>query len=238
MLLPASTYTGASAFAWPAALFLWGPGAWTDLHRHHCVQLVMALTGNIRFRQRQRQRWTTCGAVLVRPDAWHEVDARGTHVMIAFVDAESDLGAALAARTESHVAPIPAGTVAAWRAQLGKPASLTAARVEPWVTPPCSASVDLRRLITESNASCALFQGNWRKRRRCHWMLSPRASGSLRRDSCICSPRQSAFHYDRTYSGCDCSVAPVSSRAACRWRMQRMLPVSRMRHTSPGRSVG
>jgi hypothetical protein len=54
--------------------------------------------------------------------------------MIAFVDAESDLGAALAARTESHVAPIPAGTVAAWRAQLGKPASLTAARVEPWVT--------------------------------------------------------------------------------------------------------
>ena len=134
MLLPASTYTGASAFAWPAALFLWGPGAWTDLHRHHCVQLVMALTGTIRFRQRQRQRWTTCGAVLVQPDAWHEVDARGTHVMIAFVDAESDLGAALAARTESHVAPIPAGTVAEWRAQLGQPTSLTAARVEPWVT--------------------------------------------------------------------------------------------------------
>ena len=97
MLLPAATYAGAAAFAWPAALFLWGPGAWTDLHRHHCVQLVMALTGSIRFRQRQRQRWTTCGAVLVQPDAWHEVDARGTHVMIAFVDAESDLGAALAA---------------------------------------------------------------------------------------------------------------------------------------------
>ena len=94
----------------------------------------MALTGTIRFRQRQRQRWTTGGAVLVRPDAWHEVDARGTHVMIAFVDAESDLGAELAARTEADVAPIPAGTVAVWRAQLGKPTSLTAARVEPWVT--------------------------------------------------------------------------------------------------------
>jgi AraC-like DNA-binding protein len=134
MLLPASTYTGASAFAWPAALFLWGPGSWSDLHRHHCVQLVMALSGTLRFRQRQRQRWTTCGAVLVRPDAWHEVDARGADVMIAFLDAESDLGAAFAARTESHVAPIPAGTVAEWRAQLGKPTSLTAARVEPWVT--------------------------------------------------------------------------------------------------------
>jgi AraC-like DNA-binding protein len=134
MLLPASTYIGASAFAWPAALFLWGPGSWTDLHRHHCVQLVMASSATLRFRQRRRQRWTTCGAVLVRADAWHEVDARGTDVMIGFVDPESDLGAALAAGTESHVAPIPAGTVAKWRAQLGKPTSLTAARVEPWVT--------------------------------------------------------------------------------------------------------
>ena len=134
MLLPASTYIGASAFAWPAALFLWGPGSWTDLHRHHCVQLVMALSGRLRFRQRQRQRWTTCDAVLVRPDAWHEVDARGTNVMIAFVDAECELGAALSARTESHAAPIPTDVVAEWRAQLGKPASLTAARVAPWVT--------------------------------------------------------------------------------------------------------
>ena len=72
--------------------------------------------------------------MLVRPDARHEVDARGADVMIAFVDAESDLGAALSARTRSLVAPIPADTVATWRRQLGKSASLTAARVEPWVT--------------------------------------------------------------------------------------------------------
>jgi AraC-like DNA-binding protein len=133
MLLPASAHVGASAFTCPAALFVWGAGSWSDLHRHHCVQLVMALSGTLRFRQRQRERWTTCGAVLVRADARHEVDARGTDVMIAFVDAESDLGAALSARTQSHVAPIPADTVATWRAQLGTPASLTAARVEPWV---------------------------------------------------------------------------------------------------------
>lgn len=43
MLLPASQYVAASAFTWPAALFLWGPGSWTDLHRHHCVQLVMGV---------------------------------------------------------------------------------------------------------------------------------------------------------------------------------------------------
>jgi AraC-like DNA-binding protein len=134
MLLPASNYAGASAFTWPAALFLWGPGSWSDLHRHHCVQLVMALRGVLRFRERHRQRWRTCEAVLVRPDAWHEVDARDTDVLIAFVDAESDLGAALAARTALDVAPIPRDTVAAWRTQLGTAASLAADRVEPWVT--------------------------------------------------------------------------------------------------------
>jgi len=94
----------------------------------------MSLRGTLRFRQRQRQRWTTCGAVLVRPDAWHEVNARGTDVLIAFVDAESELGAALAERTASEVAAIPPATVAEWRTHLGDPASLTAARVEPWVT--------------------------------------------------------------------------------------------------------
>jgi AraC-like DNA-binding protein len=72
--------------------------------------------------------------VLVRSDAWHEVDARGTDVLIAFVDPESELGAALAERTESNIAPVAPGTIAKWRAQLGEPASLTAARVEPWVT--------------------------------------------------------------------------------------------------------
>jgi AraC-like DNA-binding protein len=134
MLLPASQYVGASAFTWPAALFLWGPGSWTDLHRHHCVQLVMALDGTLRFRERPRQRWTTRAAVLVRADAWHEVNARGTDVLIAFVDAESELGAALAERTAADVTPVPMATVAQWRTQLGDSASLTAARVEPWVT--------------------------------------------------------------------------------------------------------
>src|SRR6516225_1214708 len=173
MLLPASKHVDASAFASPAALFLWGPGSWSDLHRHHCVQVVMALRGTLRFRQRQRQRWTTCGAVLVRPDAWHEVNARGTDVLIAFVDAESELGVALAERTASEVAPIPPATVAEWRAQLGDPSSLTAARVEPWVTrtllcdrrPSCtcsrgrSASPYVR---TSSGCACSVVRVSWR----------------------------------------------------------------------------
>jgi AraC-like DNA-binding protein len=94
----------------------------------------MALDGTLRFRQRPRQRRTTCEAVLVRADAWHEVNARGTDVLIAFVDAESELGAALAQRTASDVSPVPIATVAERRTQLGDSASLNAARVEPWVT--------------------------------------------------------------------------------------------------------
>ena len=93
----------------------------------------MALHATLRFRDRRRGQWTKCSAVLVRPDAWHEVDARATDVLIGFIDAESELGAALAGRTHSQVAPVAPATVAAWRKQLGDPA-LTAARVEPWVT--------------------------------------------------------------------------------------------------------
>jgi hypothetical protein len=91
----------------------------------------MALDGTLRFRQWQRQRWTASDAVLVRADACHEVNARRSTVLIAFVDAESELGVALAARTASDVAPIPPATVADWSRQLGEPASLTADRVEP-----------------------------------------------------------------------------------------------------------
>ncbi len=133
MLLPASRHVDASAFAWPAALFLWGPGSWTDLHRHHCVQLVVALDGALRFRRQARQRWTMCGAVLVKSDARHEVNARGADVLIAFVDPQSELGVALSERAAAEVAAIEPATVAQWRAELGEPASLTGARVEPWV---------------------------------------------------------------------------------------------------------
>jgi len=134
MLIPATSDAGATAFAWPAALFVWGPGSWSDLHRHHSVQLVMALQRTIRFRTSRRGRWTTCRAVLVRPDARHEIDARNTDVLIGFVDAESDLAGALTANSGvSEVAVVPAGTIARWRAALGEADSLTAERVEPWV---------------------------------------------------------------------------------------------------------
>ena len=60
---------------WPAAMIVWGRGFRSEAHRHHCVQLVMTLRGDMRVRGGPEQRWMKCGAALVRPDAVHEMDA-------------------------------------------------------------------------------------------------------------------------------------------------------------------
>lgn len=112
-------------------MIVWGPGFISAAHRHHSVQLVMATRGTLLVRGKRGDEWTRCGAVLVRPDAVHEIDARDTTVVIGFVDAESDLGAALCEQIGSEILCIPASRVARWRAALGP--TLTEARVERWV---------------------------------------------------------------------------------------------------------
>jgi AraC-like DNA-binding protein len=113
-------HTKPAARAWPAAMIVWGPGYRATAHRHHSIQLVMATKGSFRIRGGRRDRWLTCGAALVRPDAVHEVDARKTPVLIAFVDVESSLGAALNQEIESDIFPIPPNQLARWRARLGE----------------------------------------------------------------------------------------------------------------------
>ena len=120
------------ALLWPAAMIVWGPGYASSGHAHHCVQLVLALGGNLRVRG-NRTRWLSCGAVLVRPDANHEVEARNTEVLIAFVEPESDLGAALAERIQQNIQPINTRQVARWRAALGSGTHLTPSQVQMWV---------------------------------------------------------------------------------------------------------
>jgi hypothetical protein len=51
------------------------------------------MQGTLRVRRGPADEWKSCGAALVRPDAFHEVDARDGTVLIGFVDAESELGA-------------------------------------------------------------------------------------------------------------------------------------------------
>jgi len=118
------------AFAWPAAMIVWGPGFTSSAHRHHCVQLVMTMRGRLRVRGAAGE-WKSCGACLVRPDAVHEIDARGSMVLIGFLDAESEVGAALCERIGRDILCLGQRVVARWRAALEPP--LTKARVEEWV---------------------------------------------------------------------------------------------------------
>jgi AraC-like DNA-binding protein len=124
-------YPTPGSLVWPAAMIVWGPGFTTAGHRHHCVQLVMAMRGTLLIRGNPDARWMTCGAALVRPDAPHEVDARDTTVLIGFVDSESELGAALSEHIEGEISCISEGQVALWRRALGR--MPTEARVERWV---------------------------------------------------------------------------------------------------------
>jgi AraC-like DNA-binding protein len=120
------------ALLWPAAMIVWGPGYVSTEHAHHCVQLVMAVRGSLRVRG-MRGGWKKCGAVLIRPDATHQVEAPGTTVLIAFVEPESELGGAIAERLKHDVTPISAGDVARWRALLGNAGSLDASKVGQWI---------------------------------------------------------------------------------------------------------
>jgi len=120
------------AFAWPAAMIVVGPGFTTAGHSHHCFQLVMVMHGTLLVRGGSRDAWMKCGAVLVRPDVAHEIDARDSTVLIAFVDSESELGSALRERFDGDISCISDGQVARWRAALGR--TPTEARVERWVS--------------------------------------------------------------------------------------------------------
>src|SRR4029453_860860 len=107
-------WTAPGAVLWPAAMIVWGPGFRSTPHRHHCVQLIMTLGGSLRIRGGRDERWRRCGAALIRPDAVHEVDALVDTVLIGFVDAESELGAGLSARTRGDAGIADARTVSRW----------------------------------------------------------------------------------------------------------------------------
>jgi AraC-like DNA-binding protein len=116
---------------WPAALVIWGPGSASSLHAHHATQLVLTLHGQGRLRGRARKRWSGFTAALIAPDVSHEVDARGTTVIIAFVDPETEVGAGLRRRLEGPLAVLPATEVEGWRRELGV-LPLQPAAVERW----------------------------------------------------------------------------------------------------------
>jgi hypothetical protein len=107
----ASVSSGSGITLWPAALAVWGPGSLWTSHAHRSLQVIVALTGTLRVRMERRALWRSSGAVLIPPDVGDEVDARGAHVLIAFLDPERDVGIPLLAEVGSDVTLIARRTV-------------------------------------------------------------------------------------------------------------------------------
>ena len=60
------------------------------------MHFVLGLDGDVKVRSGGSGRWVKAAGVLTAADAVHAIDARGTQVLLVFLDPESDLGAALA----------------------------------------------------------------------------------------------------------------------------------------------
>jgi len=93
------------------------------------------------------------------------VDARGTTtLLIGFISAESDVGAALSERIPSDIAFVPARQVAGWRTMLGR--TPNDARAERWLTEflphrKRSAAIHpaVRRVLSHLQEPRAVFDG-------------------------------------------------------------------------------
>jgi hypothetical protein len=107
------------ALLWPAAMIVWGPGLVSARHKHHSIQLVMAIEGRLRIRSGPKCPWMECGAAVVDANAPHEVDAADAQVVLAFADPKSDVGAALRQAVQQNITLIQDDIVASWRRQLG-----------------------------------------------------------------------------------------------------------------------
>jgi AraC-like DNA-binding protein len=114
-------------------MIVWAAGDVSSEHQHHSIQLILALTANLRIRRGGGEPWHLCDAALVRADAPHEVDARGATVLIAFVEPESPLGSALAARIAADIADVPAAEAARWRNAVCLAGSPSNAGIAKWL---------------------------------------------------------------------------------------------------------
>lgn len=121
------------SWTWPAGLVVWGPGDFAATHAHHAVQLIVALDGQLRVRQSSREPWRRAGAVIVRPDAPHEIDPPQTTVLIAFVDPESALAASILSKAAKPLTLLTPASVRRWRGLIGRANKMTESRVRAWI---------------------------------------------------------------------------------------------------------
>jgi len=62
---------------WPAAMIVWGPGFTTAGHRHHCVQLIVAMRGTP-YRERKQKKTDGFGSRRPKPSEVFEVGTNST----------------------------------------------------------------------------------------------------------------------------------------------------------------
>ena len=77
----------------------------SERHAHHAVQLTLVFDGTVRFRVGSGP-WREVPAAIVAPDREHEFDGRKQTVAQVFIEPESVVGRALAARAVDVVAPL------------------------------------------------------------------------------------------------------------------------------------
>ncbi|HJZ71474.1 MAG TPA: AraC family transcriptional regulator [Vicinamibacterales bacterium] len=122
----------AGASTWPAALILWGTGAKSSPHSHHCFQVYLALSGTIRARSGPDTLWRRSAAVLVAPDVPHEIDASDGQVVIGFFDPESEFAASLWTLIGDGITLVSDAVAAGWRSIVGDATQIDKTRVDRW----------------------------------------------------------------------------------------------------------
>lgn len=82
---------------WPPLLAARGPGGRSASHAHHAMHVVVSLVGGLRVRAGDTGAWVRSAGVVTAPDALHAIDARGSEILIVFVDPESEVGQSMRA---------------------------------------------------------------------------------------------------------------------------------------------
>lgn len=68
-------------------------------HAHHAIQISLALSGAVRFRRHEQDRWIDYSAAMVLPDEAHQFDGNGQTVAQLFIEPETAQGRALLERS-------------------------------------------------------------------------------------------------------------------------------------------
>ncbi|MBF5041640.1 AraC family transcriptional regulator [Aggregicoccus sp. 17bor-14] len=79
---------------WPPLLATRGPGARSEGHAHHAMHLVVTLKGTLAVQVEGGPAQRAAG-VLTAPDVPHALDARGTEILLVFLDPQGEAGASL-----------------------------------------------------------------------------------------------------------------------------------------------